>query len=82
MYKRLSVYLGGKFTIRTLKDFCVIESLSMVVPDINFEVSIMSVIVTVHNEKKVADCQCAYDETKQNIIEVPYEEATFFDRMK
>lgn len=82
MYKRLSAYLKGKMNARTLNGFCVIESLSMVMPDFKFEFSIMSVIVGVHSEKKQASCGCLHDYTKEDITEIAYEDTTFFDQMR
>jgi hypothetical protein len=81
MFKRMSRYLNGRLNPRTLNGFCIIESLSTVMPDVRSKFAIMSVIVGVHVDKKMAQCGCVHDEMKEDVLEIPYEDMTFFDQM-
>ena len=78
MYKRLMTYLRGNMIAKTLNGFCVVEALSMLMPDPTYEYRVASVSVNITKSTKRSACGCVQEYTKEFVTEVPYEVSTFF----
>lgn len=78
MYKRMMSYLSGNMMMKTINNFCVIEHLSMVAPELPLDFKISSIVVGLSKDTNTSRCGCANTFVKETVSEVPYEVGTFF----